>query len=586
MFDLQTHVQPEDRDELRKLGLRMGYADSPAKPALEAYEEDYRSRTEENRRILNHLLHDAFSDDTHTAAEVDLVLDPDPPPRRIAEVLEKYAFQNVHQAYRNLMALAEEDIRFLSTRRCRLFLASIAPQLLQAIAATPDPDSTLVSLDKVSSSLGGKGVLWELFSFNPPSLKLCVELCAYSPYLSEILITNPGMIDGLMDSLMLDKLPGRAAMRQSLAELCRAAEDLDPILHSFRNDLLLRVGVRDLLGKEDISATTRTLSEIAETCLAQIADHEYRKLARKFGLPSIEGGPGAGQPCEMAVLAMGKFGGQEMNYHSDLDIVFVYQADGHTKSSHPGQARESTTNQHFFSELGQRIIKKTSRLSAYGRLYEVDARLRPTGRSGALATSLDEFARYFAEGHGQLWERQALCKARVVAGSPPMAKAAAATVSRAAFEHSWTRKNADEIRRMRQRLEETVTGDNLKRGAGGIVDIEFLVQMLQLKFGRRQPGIRQPNTLAALEAIHNLGHLSSHDFQFFRSSYRFLRSLEGRLRLMSVTARDSLPKDPTELAKLAHLLDCPSGDAVLADFQEYTTETRKRFDRIFDSEGG
>ena len=234
-------------------------------PALDAFEADYRQSTDLNRRILDHLLHDAFSDDADTEAEVDLVLDPDPPEERIREVLGKYRFRDVKQAYRNLMSLGEEKIRFLSTRRCRHFLASIAPQLLAAIAATPDPDSTLVNLDQVSDSLGGKGVLWELFSFNPPVLRLYVELCAYSPYLSGILTSNPGMIDSLMDSLVLDKLPTRETLRRTLAELCHAAEDLDPILHSFKNDQQLCVGVRDILGKEDIQATTGALSDIAET---------------------------------------------------------------------------------------------------------------------------------------------------------------------------------------------------------------------------------------------------------------------------------------------------------------------------------
>ena len=114
--------------------------------------------------------------------------------------------------------------------------------MLAAIAETADPDSTLVNLDTVSDSLGGKGVLWELFSFNPPSLRLYVELCAYSPHLSGILTSNPGMIDGLMDSLVLDKLPTRENMQQTLAELCRAAEDVDPILQSFKNDQQLCVG--------------------------------------------------------------------------------------------------------------------------------------------------------------------------------------------------------------------------------------------------------------------------------------------------------------------------------------------------------
>ena len=142
----------------------------------------------------------------------------------------------------------------------------------------------------------------------------------------------------------------------------------------------------------------------------------------------------------MAILALGKFGGREMNYHSDLDIVFLYEADGQTAFDFGQWSARSTSNQHFFSELGQRIIKTASRLSAQGRLYEVDARLRPTGKSGSLAMTLGEFSRYYAEGSGQLWERQALCKARPVYGSPRTRRAAMAAVQRAAFGHRWRRK--------------------------------------------------------------------------------------------------------------------------------------------------
>ncbi len=583
MFDLQTHLLPSDSEEMRKLALRMGYADTAERPALAAFEQEYRSRTEVNRRILDHLLHDAFGDqaDPEAEAEADLVLDPDPPQQRIEAVLGRYPFRDVKAAYRNLMALAEERIRFLSARRCRHFLAAIAPRLLEAIAATPDPDSTLVNLDTISASLGGKGVLWELFSFNEPSLKLYVRLGAYSSYLAGILTSNPGMIDSLMDSLVLDRLPTREFLQATLKELCRAAEDLDPILHSFKNDQHLRVGVRDLLGKEDISATTAALSDIAQTCLEQIVLRDQAKLVRKLGQPTLPDG----RPAELVILAMGKFGGQEMNYHSDLDLVFLYEADGHTVHDTYAQRPETTTNQHFFSELAQRIIKTTSRLSVYGRLFEVDARLRPTGKSGVLATSLEEFSRYFSEGDGQLWERQALCRARVVFGSPRETEVVMEAVGRAAFEHRWRRKDADEIRRMRQRLEETATSGDMKRGPGGMVDIEFLVQMLQLKHGRRSSSIRTPNTLAALAALREAGHLKAGDADFLMESYRFLRTVEGRLRLMSITARDKLPEDPTELRKLAHLLRCPSSGELLVDFEHYTSETRRRFDRIFDSEG-
>ena len=159
------------------------------------------------------------------------------------------------------------------------------------------------------------------------------------------------------------------------------------------------------------------------------------------------------------------------------------------------------------------------------------------------------------------------------------------TVARAAFDHRSQRSDADAVRQMRHRLEETAGAMSLKRGPGGIVDIEFLVQMLQLKHGRRNPRVRNPNTLAALEVLRRAEVLSAEDCEFFTASYRFLRTVESRLQLMNSTARDKLPDDRTELAKLAHLLGTPSTDAALAEFDHFTHETRVRFNRIFDAEG-
>ncbi|HEX3658281.1 MAG TPA: bifunctional [glutamate--ammonia ligase]-adenylyl-L-tyrosine phosphorylase/[glutamate--ammonia-ligase] adenylyltransferase [Pirellulales bacterium] len=584
MFDLQTHVLPSDPDEMRKLALRMGYTNAPQQAALEAFESDYQTKTELNRKILDHLLHDAFGDDAETEPEVDLVLDPDPSPERLAEVLGRHGFRNVKLAYQNLSALALERIRFLSTRRCRHFLASIAPRLLKTIGSMPDPDSTLVNLEKVSDSLGGKGVLWELFSFNPPTMNLYVELCASSPFLSGILTSNPGMIDELMDSLVLNKLPTRALLDQTMADVTRGAEDLDPILHSFKNTQQLRIGVRDILGKDDVQATMGALSDIAEACLVRIAESEYEKLTEKLGEPTIAAGPRAGQRCELTILALGKLGGRELNYHSDLDVVFLYEADGMTVHNRRGRKGETTNNQHFFSELGQRIIKTASHLGPYGRLYEIDPRLRPTGKSGALAMPLAEFVRYFTEGQGRLWERQALCKARVVYGSPEAAARTLEAAHQAAFEPQFEAADAVEIAEMRQRLEASAHASNIKRGRGGLVDIEFLVQMLQLKFGRDDRSLRVPGTLAALAALFKAGHLSNDDFKFFTDSYRFLRTMEARLRLMSTTARDDLPDSPVELSKLAHALGYSDPQPLVERTDEYRQRNRARFEALLASE--
>lgn len=583
MFDLQTHLLPSEPDEMRKLAIRMGYQDVENTPALAAFQADYQAKTELNRKILDHLLHDAFADDAQSEPESELVLDPEPTPEQITQVLARFRFRDPSQAYKVLMELSTEKIRFLSTRRCRHFLAAIAPRLLQAISQTPAPDFTLVNLSKVSDTLGGKGVLWELFSFNPPSLRLYVELCSSSQYLSGILTSNPGMLDDLMDSLLLDKLPSQDELQGTLAELCRAAEDPEPILHSFKNAQQLRVGVRDILGKEQIEATTGALSDIAGTCLDQITRGEFPKLAAKWGQPTLGEGERTNDACELIVVAMGKFGGRELNYYSDLDLIFLYEADGVTVHARRGKKDASTTNQHFFGELGQRIIKVASQLGPYGRLYQIDPRLRPTGKSGALATSLSEFERYFREGDAQLWERQALCKARVVFASPTVAARVNELIDRAAFSQDWRREDAQAVRQMRHRMEQTAMPGNLKRGPGGLVDVEFLVQSLQLKHGRRYPAIRLPGTLDALAALCRAGYVSGDDCDFLTRSYRFLRTIQARLRLMSTTARDDMPEDPGDLAKLAGLLGYESGGGLLKDFSDTTRENRARFERLFET---
>jgi glutamate-ammonia-ligase adenylyltransferase len=596
MFDLQTHRMPGDPEELRRMAIRMGFTGGDHANPFAAFWSDYKQKTEVNRKILDHLLHDAFSDDTRTEPESDLVLDPEPPKDRIAAVLGNYRFQDIPQAYCNLMALSREKVRFLSTRRCRHFLAAIAPQLLQAISTTPDPDFTLMNLSHVSESLGGKGVLWELFSFHPPSLKLYVELCSSSQYLSGVLIGTPGMLDELMDSLLLDRLPTRAQLSTMLAELCQGAETLDPILHSFKNAQQLSVGVRDILGKELIESTTGALSDIAQTCLTQITSVESRKLMAKLGEPTVgspaeEEEPTAesiaapsadrhGKPCELAIVALGKFGGRELNYYSDLDIIFLYEADGPTLTARRGNREPVTTNQHFFSELGQRIIKAATYLGPTGKLYQIDPRLRPTGKSGALAVSLPEFERYFARGDAQLWERQALCKARIVCGTPAFSAKVLAVIHACAYGAKFQADDVAAIRDMRARLEDSAEVGNLKRGAGGLVDIEFLVQMLQLRHGHANAAVRLPGTLDALSALSQANVLSMDDFQHLSESYRFLRTIEARMRLMSTTARDDLPDDPRELAKLAGLLGYASADNLLFDCRHYTAENRRYFERL------
>jgi glutamate-ammonia-ligase adenylyltransferase len=230
------------------------------------------------------------------------------------------------------------------------------------------------------------------------------------------------------------------------------------------------------------------------------------------------------------------------------------------------------------------VVKIAGHLGPFGRLYEIDPRLRPTGRSGRLATSLLELARYFSEGEGQLWERQALTRARVIYGSDDAALRALTTVWQAAYGTPWRAEFAAEVRNMRARLEETANRSNLKRGPGGVVDIEFFVQMLLLKHGCQYPGIRQPNTIDALAALQQAGLIDRDGFEYLTTSYQVLRSIQGRLRLMNMTALNDLPSSPQELGKLARLLDYPDQDKLMADCHRLQAENRRRFDAFVEAE--
>jgi glutamate-ammonia-ligase adenylyltransferase len=578
LYDRQTHDLPTSDVELGRLASRLGYGGEAE--GRDRLRRELAEATTLNRRILDHLLHDAFPDDSAPEPEVDLVLDPEPEPAVTQAVLARHGFCDTAAAHRALVSLGEEKVRFLSTRRCRHFLAAIAPRLLAAISRTPDPDATLATLASVADSLGGKGVLWELFSFHPPSLDLTVRLCSASPFLATLLVTNPGMIDELLDGLLIERLPTSAALEAGLGELCRGAVDVEPILQAFKSSQQLRVGVCDIVGRQDADSTTAALTGIAEALVKHVVTIEGAKLVDRLGAPVSP----TGEPAGPIVLAMGKFGGHEMNYASDLDVIFLYDHDGTTAPVHRGRRPAAgTSNAHFFGELAQRTMRVFNAFGPQGRLYEMDSRLRPSGRSGPAAISLAEFARYVAaDGPAAIWERQALVKARPVVGSPAAIAEVGRIIEAATYGRAWSAADVETIRQMRFRMEEGAKPTNLKRGPGGVVDIEFVAQMLQLVHGGREPRLRTTGTLPALVALQGCGLIGAERSAFLERAYRVLRSIEGRLRLLAASARHDFPDSSAERRALAHLLGYPDTESLVADVHDTTTRVRVEFAAVFD----
>lgn len=575
MFDLQTHSLPNEAQEVERIAWRMGYREYFGQSPVQQFHQDLREITSVNRAILNHLLRAGFDDkdgDTKPAApEIDLVLDPAPDPQFVSRTLESHGFQEPEQAYRHLISLSEETSLFLSSHRCRHFLASIAPTLLREIGQTPDPDATLRALAGVADSIGGKAVLWELFQFQPKTLDLFVRLCASSDYLTDILRRSPGMIDDLVDSLLLERLPDERWYSENLQQLLENAEDPDPILHSFKKAQHLRIGIRDITGRDSIQDTHRALADVAQASLQQITEMAFHRIASRYAAPNRQGTPAN----QMVILALGKLGGQEPNYHSDLDVIFLYD-----RAAAEASGDWESSPQHVYSELAAEVSRQVNRMGPYGKLYELDSRLRPTGKSGALAVSFDQFRDYFQSGVGELWERQALCKARPIFGDASLQRTVADLVFQSIRSRDWRPEDARAIFDMRLRMQEGSRPSNLKRGEGGTVDVEFLVQMLQLKFGDR-PELIVPGTITALQTLVDAGVLDAGVGGRLIENYRLLRGVEARLRLMNTTARHDLPDDPLELKKLAYLLRIDA-DSLVRQIETARRENRELFHHLIE----
>ncbi|MEZ6141135.1 MAG: bifunctional [glutamate--ammonia ligase]-adenylyl-L-tyrosine phosphorylase/[glutamate--ammonia-ligase] adenylyltransferase [Zavarzinella sp.] len=601
MFDLQVHQLPDDTQELRLLAARLGYRDrvqaginrvvvsidgqiapqrfSPLDEAnsppgtkallfeaLDQFLHDYFEKTRLNRTILNHLLHQAFPNDSTAEPESDLILETDPDPATIQSVLGKYPFADVQTAWKNLSLLGQEQ-PFLSSRRCRHFLAGIAPQLIRAVAAMPDPDLALTNLEQVTASLGAKAVLWEVFSFNPPTLQLYIDVCD-SPFLAQILINNPGMIDELLDSLILNRPRTRDDLQNELVELLRGVERkeiIEAILHSFQDKEILRIAVRDLLGKDDIRSVTTALSDVGEAILCESAKIASR-ICRQSKVP----------PPPFVILAMGKLGSREMSYHSDLDLVLVYANDSGNRQQQDGYE--------YYTEYARKLIHTLSYMGPHGRLYEIDMRLRPTGQSGSLAVSLDSFQRYFqADGPAQLWERQSLTRGRIIYGDPTFAEQVMDACRTAIHAVPWSPQLFSEIVQMRSRLEAKGSKRSLKRREGGMNDIEFLVQYFQLRYGKSHPEIMLANTWECLDALWNAGLIREEDHQQLTSSYSFYRFAEARLRIVTNRPNNEYPEDSRLLEQFSCRLGYhpnPTGGATeefLLQLQENAQKTRRIF---------
>ncbi len=523
----QVHRLPTDGDALERLARRCGYVDA------DAFESAYREKAEAVRAIFNSLFRELFqARDERQVRETELVLHlgSDDQPADLEELqaaLAAHGFVDAEAAATVIPELMRENSVWLAgSPRTREFLADLFPRLLDAIGKTPDPDAALRRLERITARVGARATLYRAMSADQRLLHVLVDLAGHSLFLTNILANRPGTLDQLMDALSSGSERGLDSFEDIPTATVPDAPDPARILSDYKNLEMLRIGLRDVRGEAGLQQVSEELTRLA-TVVVRLAHERARREAAAAG-------------GDLVVVAMGSFGARELLYGSDLDLVY-FARDGDGRDGAVGIAR--------------RLAALLGSPSEHGRLYEVDARLRPGGAGGPLVTTPTGFANYIASGVGETWERMAYTRARPLAGPPSLCEEIEAAIADAIYTPGFTPDDADAAAAMRARLADAGGADSIKRGhSGGVVDIEFIAQMMALRHGRDHPGLRTGNVLDILATLRTAGLMRGQEASDIEVAYRFLMTLERKIRIVADLREDRLPEEPPALASLARRL--------------------------------
>ena len=430
---------------------------------------------------------------------------------------------------------------------------ALLPELLNSLAAAPDPDQGLLRFTQLVEAYGAPGALYSLLQEHTGFRTLLISICGSSRFLADLLRRDPALLDNLVSQASQGLDPGQ--MRGDLHAIAR-----------MQNQALLRIGADDLMGLATEEETFLRLTELGEDVLQAVYRLAWRPLVRRWGKPRSR----QGRDARFAVLAGGKFGGREVDFGSDLDLFFVYESDGKTRRGVP--------NSVFFTEFSQDLIA----LLAEQGLYSVDARLRPEGASAPMAISLVGYRRYLAQ-RAATWERLALSRARQVAGDAELGARVLRTIERFVYSREVDAALVAQMQEMRQRMEpqgKRQTRINIKRGPGGIVDVEFVAQVLVLKWGYRDRGLRVGSTRHALQLLVEQGCLDRERGHFLLDAYEYLRAVEKGMRLASERASDDLPTG-RELEILSRALGAKDVATFQDEVEACMRQTRRVFSAVF-----
>ncbi|MBI5048254.1 MAG: bifunctional [glutamate--ammonia ligase]-adenylyl-L-tyrosine phosphorylase/[glutamate--ammonia-ligase] adenylyltransferase [Deltaproteobacteria bacterium] len=586
----QTHVIPSEAGEIKRIARMLGFKDTASptilaidgrKGAAEQFWNEYKKQTNIVHEIYNTLFFKASKElDEKISKDVTLILGENLDKQEVVEKLSQAGFNEPNTAYENLKLLKEGPPFAHFSVRTKLLLKKIAPFLLTQIMESPAPDMALNHLERFLSAIGARTTFYSLLAENRKVMELLVKLFGTSIFLSMAIIEHPENLDALLSPELNKPFKNKEELLKELSFMLDAVADYEAQLdciRRFRNGEILRIGIHDIFEELEPAEVSRQITYLADVCLMKAYEISLLELKKRFGTP----GQDDGENAQFAVLALGKMGSEELIYSSDLDIIFIYSQGGETSGP------KVISNHEFFAKLSQRIISTLSIITREGFAFKIDARLRPSGSSGPLVISEDAFIRYHKE-TAQMWEKQAMIKAKFAAGDGEFGTMVLDEIQKHIYAAAPNDEDLKELYRIRKRMEVEISKEglgkyNIKFGKGGLVDVEFAVQVLQLKLGRQKPSVRKANTADAINALKDIDIISKTDYEILINAYNFYRLLENRLRIVQNRAEGEIIKDSPELLSLAKRLDYKGDDAgakLLEDYLSYTDRVRNLYERI------
>jgi len=522
--DEQVHALPTAPLARERIALAMGAADwSALLAALAAH----------RNCVLRHfhevILGGAAGDDASIRIDLGRFWDSAAESAALAESLSRAGFADSTEATRLLLELRASSLVRKLDEAGRKRLQALLPVLLADVARSSAPLAVLRRVLTIIEATGKRSAYFSLLRENAAARARLVELLGHGDFLALQIAAHPLLLDELIDARLLSQLPTRAALAAELGQRLEQLNEEDPerqveALCHFQSAALFRIAVADLTGALPLMQVSDRLTDVAELIVERALDFGWRQITAQFGVPGCGEG-GARRPVSICAVGYGKLGGMELGYSSDLDLVFLHDSQGERQET---EGPRPIDNQLFFVRLAQRIVHLLTMHSPAGRLYEVDVRLRPSGKGGMLVTNIGAFAEY-QKREAWTWEHQALLHARSVAGSPALRAEFERVRLQVLCQHVRRDTLRTEVRDMRERQRrELARGGadrfDIKQDRGGIADIEFLAQYWALEWAARYPqAVMFADTIRQLESVASAALVAQSEVDILTGAYRAYR---------------------------------------------------------------